>query len=82
MIGLTSLITSFVALTSLVGWVGMAVGGLIWLGFELWGVFTGGPTTSDAVWALEKRWPLTRILVAVFVISLGAHFQFGTPILP
>jgi len=71
-----------IALASAIGWAGMAVGGAVWLVFELIGVFTKGPTTSKLVWTLENKYPLFRILIAIFVISLGTHFEFHTWLLP
>jgi len=60
----------------------MLVGGVIWLTGELIGVFTNSETTSRFVWALQKKWPIVRVVVAAFVVALGAHFAYHTPLWP
>ena len=62
--------------------VGMIVGALIWLTFELIGVFRHSDTTTGFVQAWEKKWPVLRIFVAVFCVSLGTHLIWGTWLLP
>lgn len=66
----------------------MILGGIAWISGELIGVHRqekGADTTSEFVWWLQKqKWigPLVRVLVGAFVLSLAAHFWFGTPLLP
>jgi anaerobic C4-dicarboxylate transporter len=69
------------------GWILMIAGGLAWLAGELIGVHSAraNDTTSEWVWWLQKQpWvgPTVRVLVGAFVLSLAAHFWFGTPLLP
>lgn len=67
----------------------MLIGGITWLAGELWGVWRnahvknpGNDTTSQFVWLAERKWPLVRILVAVFVVSLLGHFEWHYSLLP
>jgi hypothetical protein len=62
----------------------MIVGGTLWLAGELWGVFSkrSMDTTSEWVWWAEARMPILRVVVGVFVLSLFAHFMWGTTLLP
>lgn len=59
----------------------MLTGASVWLAGEIYGVvrdahgYHGPPdTTSGWVWALEKRFRSTRILVAFGLVVLGIHF--------
>ena len=65
----------------------MLIGGGVWLGGELWGVWRNahgghGDTTSEAVWWLERHVPVLYGFVGLFVLSLFAHFMVHTPLLP
>lgn len=69
------------------GWILMIVGAIAWLAGELIGVHSkrSMDTTSELIWWLQRqRWigPTIRALVLAFTISLVAHFQFGTPLVP
>jgi hypothetical protein len=64
----------------------MLVGGLAWLAGELTGVFVKSKakrtTTSGWVWYLEAKYPILRVFIGVFVLSLFGHFMFHTWLLP
>lgn len=63
----------------------MIIGGLTWLTGELLGVFHKSKqkdTTSDWVWYLEAKFPVLRVLVGVFALSLFGHLMFGWWLLP
>lgn len=67
----------------------MLAGALMWLGGELFGVHRnatvkdpGNDTTSQWVWAMEKRYWISRILVGTFVVSLLGHFLWHKMLLP
>ena len=36
-------------------------------------------TLSNRIWALERRWPVTRLVVAAAVALLGTHLVAGFP---
>ncbi len=71
----------------------MLVGGLTWLGGELYGVHRnatvkrpGNDTTSQWVWLAERvklgKIPVVRVLVGMFVLSLFGHFMWHGALLP
>ena len=67
----------------------MLVGGLAWLAGELFGVYrnetvqnSGRDTTSQWVWFVENKFPIVRVFLGVFLVSLVGHLLFGTWLLP
>lgn len=67
----------------------MALGGLLWLGGELWGVYRnstvknpGRDTTSQWVWLAEAKFPVLKVLITVFFVSLIGHFLYHWMLLP
>lgn len=63
----------------------MILGALTWLVGEIDGVFVrkqANDTTSEFVWHTELKWPITRVVVGTFVVSLLFHLLFGTVLLP
>lgn len=61
----------------------MILGGIAWLTGELWAAFKKhNGTTSDFIWSVEARWPVLKVLIGIFVLSLFGHFMFGWTLLP
>lgn len=67
----------------------MGIGGGLWLSGELFGVYLNqkrrkrqNDTTSQWVWFVEKKFPVARVLVGVFVLSLFGHFMWKGMLLP
>ena len=64
----------------------MVVGAVVWLAGELWGVFHNSKrepdTTTGWVHLLEAKFPIARVFIGVFVLSLFGHLLFGTWLLP
>lgn len=64
----------------------MIAGAVVWLAGELWGVFWGPKgkidTTSGWAWWLEKKFPIARVFLGVFLLSLFGHVMFGWTLLP
>ena len=69
-------------------WIGrgfMIAGIVLWLIGELIGVANkkaNMDTTSEWVWWVELHWPIARLLVAGFFVSLVGHFLWKTDLLP
>ena len=68
----------------MVGAILMVIGALLWLTGELINVFRRkGGTTSEFVWWVELRFPLARVLIGTFLVSLVGHLSPAhTPLLP
>jgi len=68
--------------------IGMILGGVTWLAFELAGVWnkyhgvSKPDTTSQWTWILLKHWPILRPVLGVFLISLFFHLLYGWWLLP
>jgi hypothetical protein len=64
----------------------MLIGGVLWLIGELIGVFSGSSTSNDTTsqWAhfIEKKFPIARVFIGIFLISLVGHILFGWWLLP
>jgi len=66
----------------------MLLGACLWLAGELWGVWRNRrrhatlDTTSEWVWLVEWRWPLSRWLIVCLLLLLLAHFLWQVPLLP
>lgn len=60
----------------------MAAGGIAWLTGELYGASTHGPTTSGWAWWAERKWPILRPFLGVFLVSLVGHILYGWTLLP
>lgn len=59
--------------------IGMGVGAAVWLVFELYAVFSGEHPTTWYVRTYQKKWIVVRILVILFLVWLGLHFEAGLP---